>query len=825
MKKSISLLTFLSFILLPHLAVYAQTANISAKLKAYTTDHNIEKAYLQFDKPFYITGDTIYYKAYVTLGTGHKLSALSGILHADLIGPDNKISQSVKLQIIAGTAWGDFVLPDTLKGGSYRVRAYTNYMRNEGDDSFFEQTIPIGSAKAIVKKIPESGEPNKFKIDVKTVNRKTDVQFLPEGGSLIVGNYSKIAFKAVGADGSGAEVKGTITDDTGVEVCTFASTHLGMGAFDLVPESGKTYQAHIVYADGSKGTIDLPKAIATGYTISVNNTGADTLRIRVTGGSGTSLNKLSLVAQAGGTIYYQAENQSDYKFFSVLIPKTTFPTGIMQLTLFNEAGEPLNERLVFINNNDQLKLSVSSKDVYAPRQKQNIAFSITDKNNQPVTGSFSVAVTDETIVTPDTLNENNILSNLLLTSDLKGSVEQPDYYFSHITDKTNADLDLLMLTQGYRHFEWKQALSNNPPIIYQPEKTMEISGTVKKGSNVLPNAKVTLFTKSGGGLLRDTLTDASGRFAFKDLVFADSTKFVVQSKVAKGQDAVTLELDTVLAPQVIPQNRYRSLAKTTQNADMAAYVINQKQFYQEQQKYGINKHALVLKEVHIEAKKEPLIPHSENLNGSGNADQVITAKELEISGYTNLYDAVRAKANFISFTKDHKIISGHAVPSFTGPDLMEIIVDGLPMQQSANPNPLEELNAADIEGVEIGLGAHYGAIYGSRAAGGFIIVTTKRAQKQNNYYRYAPGVITYMPKGFYKAREFYSPQYDNPKTNQKMADLRSTIYWQPNIITDNEGKASFSFFNADGKGTYRVVIEGIDTDGNLGRQVFRYKVE
>jgi hypothetical protein len=110
-------------------------------------------------------------------------------------------------------------------------------------------------------------------------------------------------------------------------------------------------------------------------------------------------------------------------------------------------------------------------------------------------------------------------------------------------------------------------------------------------------------------------------------------------------------------------------------------------------------------------------------------------------------------------------------------------------------------------------------------AGGGLIITTKHASKLKEYYRYAPGVITYMPKGFYKAREFYSPQYDNPPTNQKMADLRSTIYWNPNIITDKDGKAAFSYFNADGKGAYRIIIEGIDADGNLGRKVLRYKVE
>jgi len=157
------------------------------------------------------------------------------------------------------------------------------------------------------------------------------------------------------------------------------------------------------------------------------------------------------------------------------------------------------------------------------------------------------------------------------------------------------------------------------------------------------------------------------------------------------------------------------------------------------------------------------------------------------------------------------------------PDPMIIMIDGT--MQETKSGMVTSLNAGNIEGVEVLSNMHNAAIYGSRGASGLILITTKRGRAVNNYYRDAPGVVLYTPKGFYKAREFYSPQYDNPKTNKKVADLRSTIFWKPDILTDSDGNASFSYFNADGKGTYRVVVEGIDADGNLGRQVYRYKVE
>jgi TonB-dependent SusC/RagA subfamily outer membrane receptor len=153
---------------------------------------------------------------------------------------------------------------------------------------------------------------------------------------------------------------------------------------------------------------------------------------------------------------------------------------------------------------------------------------------------------------------------------------------------------------------------------------------------------------------------------------------------------------------------------------------------------------------------------------------------------------------------------------------MQIIIDGMAIDDATI---LDNFNAADIESIEVLKSIGYTSIYGGRGGGGVLLITTKRGGPNYSYRRYAPGIITYNPKGYSKSRVFYSPQYDNPKTNTAVPDLRSTIYWNPNVVTNNDGKASFNFFNADAKGTYRVVVEGIGSDGSLGRQVYRYKVE
>jgi hypothetical protein len=235
-------------------------------------------------------------------------------------------------------------------------------------------------------------------------------------------------------------------------------------------------------------------------------------------------------------VYYAAENRSDNRFFSVVIPKDHFPTGIVAFTLLSDKGEPLNERIAFIGHQDRLKLKLNTdKQVYHTREKVKLELKATSGASGPSAGSFSVAVTDEDKVPIDSLNEQTIESYLLLTSELKGRIEQPNYYFLHPSDQSRSDLDNLLLTQGYRHFIWKQDTAT-----YPAEQGMQISGTVKKNGRPVAGAKVKLFSNTGGMFMLDTLTDQEGRFAFKGLLFADSTKFVVQSRVKKGQDDVTL---------------------------------------------------------------------------------------------------------------------------------------------------------------------------------------------------------------------------------------------------------------------------------------------
>jgi len=506
----------------------------------------------------------------------------------------------------------------------------------------------------------------------------------------------------------------------------------------------------------------------------------------------------------------------------VEVVKNFIHSGIAKATLFSADGEPLCERLLFVRTNDLLALNIKTdQSSYKPRSKTNLSLSAVTGENGPSSGHFSVSVVDEHKVPSDENMESTVVNNILLTSDLKGYVEQPNYYFTNVTEKTNADLDLVMLTHGYRS-EWKKILANdNTPLAYRVEKGLSVGGQLKFGGKPLEKGMVKLFSKGKNGLMLDTLSDADGRFVFDNLAYSDSTKFVLQARTAKGQKDVEVKPDTAITtPEITPMP-----GDSLQNDMLAAYVQYSKKLLDEQDKEGINSHTHMLKEVTVRDKKIDPFENSTNLYGKGSGDQTITADELDKMGYERIFDAIRAKATSIIFTRDHRLQSNRAVlPSFPGQtqDYMLIIVDGTPF--FSDRKILDEIEATDVENVEIFLGAHGSAIYGSQASGGVVIVTTKKARKINNYYKESPGVITFKVNGFYKQREFYSPKYEHAGADNK-PDLRTTIYWNPEFTTDKDGNASLSYYNADGAGTYRVVIEGVDAEGNLGRQVLRYKVE
>ena len=870
------------------------------QLEKYRTGYPQEKVHLHLDKPYYAIGDNVWFKAYVVNAENHQLSDLSKILYVELINEKDSVKQSLSLPLVSGLTSGDFTLTDSLREGNYRIRAYTTWMRNFGEEYFFDKTILIGNSisntvftdvtysfskegagekvKTEIRYSDMNGKPlarkevvysiqldfrniakgkgvtdgngvlkipftnnqpfilksgkifTSIKIDsaksiskmipIKSTSDNVEVTFFPESGNLIYGIRSKVAFKAVGADGLGINISGYIADKNNNRVAEFKSEHAGMGVFGLNPEKENVYKAIIKFEDGSEKSINLPRIADEGYVLSLNTNDLENLLVKVSASASISPNEeITLIAQSNGVVLYASKAKMDARILSAVLPKKRFKTGILQFTLFDSKNEPLAERLVFISNPDDLKIQVNSSQISNTREKVKLSLDVHDISGKPATGSFSMSVLNDSKVPFNEDNSITILSNILLSSELQGFIEQPNYYFNNADLDKKRHLDNLMLTQGWRRFVWKDIIADAfPSLIYQPEQNMQISGTVTApNGNPIVGGKVTLFSSKGDVFLMDTLTNREGKFKFNNLNFSDSTKFVIQARNLKDRKNVQIELD-VLPTQMVTKNKNAADIEINVNRTLSQYLANSLNQFNELSRFGYNRKSIVLSEVKI-IEKKPLVKSSSNLNGAGNADYIITAKDLEYA--TDIAQYIQGRVAGLIVRNGLVYSMRNITSSFSGPIPMQIIIDGI----SVDPHFLSSINPRDVENIEILKSGNHTALYGLMGTGGVLIITTKKGQQNLSYRSYSPGIISYNPQGFYKGREFYSPNYADPTINKLISDFRSTIYWNPHIITNSTGKASVEFFNADSPGIYRVIIEGITAEGKIGRIVYKYEVK
>lgn len=770
--------------------------SVVARLQTLSAGKAIEKAYLHFDKPYYNAGDTLYFKAYVTLGEQHELSKLSGMLHVEFINPADSLLQTVSLQLVNGLAAGDFSLPNTLSGGTYRIRAYTRWMLNNGQVNFFDRQVSINGRVYTANKTSA----------VKT--GKADIQFFPEGGSFVKGIPAKLAFKAVGTNGQGLNVKGIVVDNTNAEVTKFESKLLGMGLIFITAEAGKTYKANLTYADGTKATVDLPKADNEGITLMVNNDNPDKLAIEINANKAYYLEnknkEIGVIIYSGGAVR-SVKAVLDNQVLDLNLNKKDFKTGVVQVTLFSAQGEPINERLAFIQNPDLLTIATASdKPLYPVKGKVHITVNTTSKNAGPAKSYLSAAVVDVGHVPVAENDENTILSTLLLTSDLKGTIEQPNYYFANVNNDTRSNLDILMLTQGYRRFEWKQLLSNTKAdFAYNAENGFDVSGQVKTtAGKAVDGGTITLMPQAGGALLTQA-TGHDGSFTFRNLVYDDKTRFVIQAKTAEGKNNTSISIYPVPALTNIKTGDFIAQVQGLNNEGYNTTA--------EQPVYIADVNGKVLKEVIINDRRI--------------SDGKLTA---EVLGKENLKDHQGSLANGLAGRLTGVILrdgipylADKINPGMQGGPML-IVVDDTAMPEGTS---IDNYSAAEVENISI-LKNTDAAIYGVRGANGVMILKLrKRVGTAVANKSISPGLLYFTADGFYKARAFYSPVYEGEQQTGNKPDARSTIYWNPDVITDKDGNASFDFYNADGKGTYRLVIEGIDEAGNIGRSVFTYRVQ
>jgi hypothetical protein len=779
------------------------------QLAKITANYPQEKVHLHLDKPYYAIGEDIWIKAYLLTAEKNEASLLSNVLYVDLIDQNNTIKKTAKLEVTDGLANGNISLIDSLQPGNYRIRAYTNYMRNFDNSFFFQKRLIIGNVMEETELVAK-----------KENNTTFDVQFFPEGGNMLVGVRGKIGVKAVSSNGFGANLTGQILNQKKEKVAVFTTERFGIGAFALLPQPGEHYTAVVTLTNGEEKSFKLPEALESGYSFAVNAIN-DNVSIRVSASKDKMGTKeMFVVAQANGIAYASFSFIPNKQNNMATIPRKDFPTGIVQFTLFDSESRGVAERLIFVNHYNQLKIDISGGLYATTKRKTELDLKVSIADGTPVSGNFSIAITDSAKAPIDEDDQVTILSNILLSSNLKGYIEKPNYYFNNSNADKERQLDQLLLTQGWRRFIWEDIVTEKEPTItFRPELSLEINGKILSEFNKpYPAARVNLFSLTRGlNLKLDTISDANGNFIFDRLDLPDSATVMIQAKTDKGLKGLKVLLNK--SPQV------RAAPLFGSNINISTYLKSTKARFEELAKLNMISKGILLNTVTISRQRN--LPSPLNIknsaNSSGVVDQLVKAEQLE-KEYNIFTVFSKIPGVMVKAVKNNRLVfRTRASKSMFSTDLpMLVIADGVQINQLEMPEFIESLNPKDLEGIEVLTSDYNTSILGPDATGGAIYITTK---KGSSTIAGATNTAKVKNAGFTTKKEFYIPNYDDPKADKQMLDLRSTIYWNPNVITDDNGLAKFDFFNAGTPGTYQVTLEGLDAFGILGRKIFTYQVK
>lgn len=826
-----------------------------------------EKLYLHLDKPFYGAGEKIWFKGYLVNAITHQDNAQSNFIITELINRSDSIVERKKIRRDSLGFHNAFTLPATLPAGDYYLRGYSNWMLNEAPDFFFSRNIKIGNSidNTIVSSIEYQQEDDthytakiKFTSNVQAVFENTtikylylengkiknkgkkktdengwisislpdlkspvarrievefddpqyiykrtfhlpvftndfDVKFFPEGGALINIPHQNVAFKAQGADGFSKEIEGFLFNSKGDTLTNFRSEHNGMGIFTMNPVNNETYYVTVRTNDSITKRFDLPAIEPKGISIAMSHYKQE-IRYEIQKTEATEWpQKLFLLAHTRGKLAILQPINPKRTFGKM--NDSLFTEGITHFMLIDEQGNALSERLIFVPDHKPNQWQITTdQPTYGKREKVSLQIAAKDSEGNPVEGTFSVSITDRKSIQPDSLADN-ILSNLLLTSDLKGYVEDPAFYFLNQDARTLRSIDYLMMTHGWRRHKMENVL-RTPSLNFTNyiEKGQTISGRIMGffGANVKKGPICVLAPKYN--IIATTETDEKGQFIV-NTSFRDSTTFLVQARTKKGFAGVDILMDPPQYPVATHKAPYFNGATTF----MEDYLMNTRdQYYMEGGMRVYN-----LKEVTVTAKRER--PSSKSIYTGG--INTYTVEEDRLQGYGQTAFDAASRLPSVTITNGSEIhIRNNSEPAI-------IVIDDIVYEDASDI--LKDIQVSDMSSISLLRGAD-AVILGPRASGGAVVITLK--DPRNLPARPAQGIITYTPLGYSESVEFYHPTYDTPeKKNAQRSDFRSTVYWNPELRLDAEGKATIEYYTPDSTAPEDIIIEGVDKNGKVCR--------
>jgi hypothetical protein len=793
MFSSFKLFSLSVILIASTVASHAQSVTLDSvkrKFAAYREHHLQEKLFVHADQDFYLTGELMWLRVFAVDATLHRPSQVSKVAYVELLDKGNKPVVQTKLRLGSDGGDGSVFIPATLASGKYTLRVYTQWMRNFAPDYYFHKIVTV--VNPFIK--PET--------PVAKAAKKTTVEFFPEGGNLVAGIRSRIGFKVSTADPS-SDLTGYIINANSDTVAHFRPFKFGLGSFDFTPVAGETYKAFVTGNNTNAVQVQLPKVSEDGFVLQLKDSTAELIQIRVkhrqTGNQ--SLSYATLFGHARQSVFV-AEVKPVYPSEAVFtIAKSTIPEGISHFTIFDNDQQPVAERLYFKAPADPMKLNLSSEtNSFTTRKKVTLNVASASASGG-LAADVSLAVYKLDSLTTE--EHDNILSYLYLESDLKGDIESASYYFSNAPDAAQA-ADNLMLTHGWRRFEWSSVLKRENKIKFIPEfRSHLVTGTVSK-SDGTPASGILTYLSSPGKLVNvyGGRSDKNGVVHFELRDFWGSRQLIFQTNTNRDS-TYRLSLNNPYSDDVSGV----SAGDINLSSDIRA-------------KLEARSLSMQVQDVYFRETTDKITavkPDSTNFFGQPDETYYLDA----YTRFPVMEEVMREYVPGVLVRKRrdgfHFLILDRINKGILPGDPL-VLLDGMPV---FDVDKIMAFDPLKIKKLEVVTRMFY---TGSMTLAGVVSYSTYQGDLGG--FQIDPRSVVINYEGLQLQRQFYSPDYSSQKLkNSRLPDQRALLHWVPSLKTNAQGKSTVEFFTSDNTGEYVVVAHGLSKDGKAGTGTYKFSVK
>jgi len=766
--------------------VQAQSPDsILLKFKKFRTNNLQEKIYVHTDRSTYLVGETLWFKVYLTDASLHKPLSLSKVVYVEVITGSQEIVIQTKISTDGGYGTGSIYLPSTINSNNYIIRAYTNWMKNTDAAFYFQKTITIlntfKSIEPSVAEVPAS-----------------DVQFFPEGGNLITGIKSKVAFRAINNSGNGIDFSGYLLNEKNDTLATFAPLKFGIGSFLFTPTAGHTYHALIRERSGKTFSVNFPSALENGYALELIDSLSDKIFIRITVNRPTHANLPLYMLIHSRQVIVKAESIVVQNNTLMLgIDKKELPEGISHITLFDTNQNPVCERLYFTQPKNLNIALTTEQEQYVERRRVKLDIETTHS------GTDKAAMLSASVYRIDSIPEHptSMTTYLWLTADLHGQIESPDYYLTDSPEVKQA-LDNLMLSHGWRRFTWNEVLNpENKVLQFIPEYQNHTIRGIVKNPDGTPAPRVLTYLTSPSKSIRlyCSQSNSHGEIYFNMHDFTGTRTIYLQTNPTIDS-LHTLEIVNPFSDQYSKW----ILPPLTLSPSSEATLLSRSVAMQIQDIYFRN---------------DPIRSTTDSSTFYGRPDET-----YYLDAYTRfpvMEEVLREYVHGVMVRKRKdgfyfRLLDKVYNRIFT--DVPLILIDGLPVFDA------DEIMAFDplkIKRLDVMTRMYYlSSFYFSG------VVSFSTYQGDLAEFPVQSNCVKLNYEGLQLQREFYSPRYETPKQREtSLPDQRTLLYWNPSVQTDINGKARLDFFTSDMAGDFIIRVEGLTQSGIIGSSTKRFTVK